>query len=134
MACVFCAIVAGEAPHHRIYEDDYVVAFLDIAPATVGHSLVVPRVHVPDVWEASDETVGHVMQGAAAVARLVRDKLAAPGVNLVQASGPLAWQTVFHLHIHVVPRYPNDGLVLPWRPTKPGDAELAATASRLRAP
>ena len=133
-ACIFCAIVAGEAPSLRVYEDDHVVAFLDINPATVGHALVVPRTHVADVWEADGEVLGHVMRGAAHVARLARDRLAAPGVNLVQATGPVAWQTVFHLHVHVVPRYPDDGLVLPWRPGRTDEAALAATAARLTAP
>lgn len=130
-ACVFCAIVSGSAPAFRIYEDDVVLGFLDIHPATEGHSLVVPKQHVVDVFDAPEPVAEAVMLGAVRVAGLLRDALPLDGINLVQATGEAAWQTIFHLHVHVVPRYRGDPLQLPWRPSSPGKDELAAVYSRV---
>jgi histidine triad (HIT) family protein len=131
--CLFCRIVAGELPATRVDEDERTVAFMDINPATRGHALVVPRAHVADVWEADPEDVAACARTAQRVALRARDRLGAAGVNLLNSTGVAAWQTVFHLHVHVIPRYEGDPLRLPWVPG-PGDPdEIRAAGEELRA-
>jgi histidine triad (HIT) family protein len=129
--CVFCAIVAGQAPAHRLLEDEHTVSFLNIAPATVGHALVVPRRHADDLWDLEDEEHAQVARAAGRVARLLRVALQPAGVNLVHATGSAAWQTVFHFHLHVVPRYRSDELQVMWQATPVDDADLAALRGRV---
>jgi histidine triad (HIT) family protein len=128
---VFCAIVAGRAPAHRLLEDEHTVAFLNIAPATVGHALVVPRRHADGLWDLEDEEHARLARAASRVARLLRGALEPAGVNLVHATGAAAWQTVFHFHTHVVPRYRADELRLMWRSEPAPAAELAALRDRI---
>jgi histidine triad (HIT) family protein len=130
--CLFCKIVARELPAQIVAEDDLTVAFMDINPATRGHALVVPRNHTPNVLEADPEDLGATIGAAQRLARLVTERLGADGVNLLNSCGSAAWQTVFHLHVHVIPRYADDPLKLPWIPA-PGDPdEIAAAADQLR--
>jgi histidine triad (HIT) family protein len=130
--CLFCGIVAGTIPSETIDSDEKTVAFMDINPATRGHALVVPRVHSADLLDIEDEDLTATTLAARRLARRMKDVLDADGINLINACGAAAWQTVFHFHIHVVPRYEDDPLKLPWIP-KPGDSdEIAATAARLR--
>jgi histidine triad (HIT) family protein len=112
--CILCAIVAGTAPAERVYEDDGVVAVMDINPATIGHVIVFPKSHSSDLWHISTQDGQRVMAASVQVARMIREALGPDGMNLVQATGPAAWQTVFHFHMHLVPRYEGDGLVPPW--------------------
>jgi histidine triad (HIT) family protein len=120
--CLFCKIVAGEIPATKVHEDDRTIAFMDISPATRGHLLCVPREHVRDVHEVSDEDLAAVHRTARLMAGRLVERFGADGINILQSSGPAAWQTVFHLHVHVIPRYAGDPLRLPWIPT-PGDPE-----------
>ena len=129
--CIFCQIVAGEAPAYVVAEDDRTVAFLDRGPATPGHTLVVPRRHAADVWDISDQDAAAVMLMAKRVALLLDARLTPDGLNLTQSNRSAGWQDVFHFHVHVIPRWAGDGLVPPWRPSRPSDAELAATLARL---
>jgi histidine triad (HIT) family protein len=130
--CLFCKIVAGELPSQRVDSDERTVAFMDISPATRGHALVVPRRHATDLLEADAEDLAAVAVAAQRLAARAVDRLGADGVNLINSCGRAAWQTVFHLHMHVIPRYADDPLKLPWVPS-PGDAdEIAATAELLR--
>jgi len=133
MDCIFCAIVAGDLPSQQIAETQRALAFMDISPATRGHCLVIPKRHAADLMEIDGEDLAACTDLAQDVARRAMDRLGADGVNLVNACGAAAWQTVFHFHIHVVPRYAGaDGLQLPWIPT-PGDAaQIAAAAAQLR--
>jgi histidine triad (HIT) family protein len=129
--CIFCKIVAGELPSTRLHEDDRVIAILDIFPATRGHALVIPRAHAPDIRETSDEDVA----AAAAVVKRLAGRavsgLGAAGVTVLQSNGAAAAQTVFHYHVHVIPRYPGDPLVLPWQPGHvPADPADLADISR----
>src|SRR5687767_15580904 len=101
--CLFCKIVAGEIPSTRVDEDDRTVAFMDINPATRGHALVVPRTHVPDLHAIGDDDLQAVARTAQRIAARVRDALGADGINLLNSTGPAAWQTVFHFHVHVIP-------------------------------
>jgi histidine triad (HIT) family protein len=129
--CIFCKIVAGELPAAVVSSDERVLAFLDINPATRGHTLVIPRAHVEDIHEIDSEDLAAATALAQRIAGRVRERLGADGVNLLHSSGSAAWQTVFHFHIHVIPRYLGDPLRLPWVPA-PGDpSEIAAAAAAL---
>jgi histidine triad (HIT) family protein len=130
--CIFCKIVAGELPSQRVDEDELTIAFMDINPATRGHALVIPRRHAKDLIEIEAEDLQATVVAAQRLARTMRERLEPDGINLLNSCGPAAWQTVFHFHIHVIPRYAGDPLRLPWTPG-PGDAdEIAATAEQLR--
>jgi histidine triad (HIT) family protein len=131
--CIFCSIVAGELPAQIIDEDERTIAFMDIAPATRGHALVIPRAHAPDLLSVASEDLAAVALASQRLATRMRERLAADGVNLLNACGTAAWQTVFHFHVHVIPRYSGDPLRLPWVPG-PGDPdEIAAAAQELGA-
>ena len=130
--CLFCRIVAGEIPAQIVYEDDRTIAFMDIAPATRGHCLVVPRAHTEDLLTADVEDVAASIATAQELARRAYEDLGAAGVNVLQSSGSAAWQSVFHLHFHVIPRYADDPLRLPWTHAEGDPAEIAAAARQLR--
>jgi histidine triad (HIT) family protein len=130
--CLFCKIVAGEIPGTIVAEDERTVAFMDINPATRGHALVVPRRHTADLGEVDADELAAVVQAARRLAVRARDALGADGVNLMNSWGQAAWQTVFHLHIHVIPRYADDPLKLPWKPAPGDEQEIAAAAAALR--
>jgi histidine triad (HIT) family protein len=127
--CIFCRIVSGELPSTRIDEDERTVAFMDINPATRGHVLVVPREHSADLMEVAPEDLAAVAAMGRQVARRQKERLEADGINLINSCGQVAWQTVFHFHVHVIPRYAGDPLRLPWEPA-PGDREEIAAAAR----
>lgn len=130
--CLFCRIVAGDLPAQRVYEDERTIAFMDIAPGSRGHLLVIPREHAADITTIDPEDLAAVAQSAQVLARRVIERLGADGVNIINSAGAAAWQTVFHLHFHVIPRYVGDPLVLPWTPA-PGDLEaIGAVAQQLR--
>jgi histidine triad (HIT) family protein len=130
--CLFCAIVAGEVPGQIVDSDEHTVAFMDINPATRGHTLVVPRQHSADLMDVSDEDLEHTMVAARRLARRISDALKPDGFNILNSCGPAAWQTVFHFHVHVIPRYDDDPLKLPWAPG-PGDPdEITVIADELR--
>lgn len=130
--CIFCKIVAGELPSTTIVEDERTVSFMDINPATRGHALVVPRAHARDLIDVSAGDLQAVVLAARDLAARMRERLGADGVNLINSCGAAAWQTVFHFHVHVIPRYAEDPLKLPWIPA-PGDPDqIAAAAQELR--
>jgi histidine triad (HIT) family protein len=130
--CIFCKIVAGEIPAQILEQDQHTLTFMDIAPATRGHALVIPKRHATDLWEIEPAELSAVAEAARRQSLRVRDRLGADGVNLLNSCRAAAWQTVFHFHMHVIPRYAGDPLKLPWEPT-PGDmGEIAAAAAELR--
>jgi histidine triad (HIT) family protein len=130
--CIFCKIIAGEIPAQIVDQDDRTVAFMDINPGTRGHLLVVPRQHARDLLEVDRDDLAATMATAQRMAGRVVERLDADGVNLLNCCGSAAWQTVFHFHVHVIPRYDDDPLRLPWIP-EPGDSdEIEATAQALR--
>ncbi len=130
--CIFCKIVAGEIPAQIVEQDEHTLTFMDIAPANRGHALVIPKRHAADLWEIEPDQLAAVAEAARRQALRVRDRLGADGVNLLHSTRPEAWQTVFHFHLHVIPRYAGDPLKLPWSPT-PGDLdEIVAAAAELR--
>jgi histidine triad (HIT) family protein len=131
--CVFCAIVAGEAPAQFLHQDEGTVAFMDINPATDGHLLVVPKRHAADIWDLPEDDGVAVWRTVHRMAEAIRESLRPDGLNLIQANGPVAFQTIFHFHVHVVPRYAGDAIRLPWIP-RPGDrAKIGEAAERIRA-
>jgi histidine triad (HIT) family protein len=127
--CLFCAIATGEIPAQIVAEDERTVAFMDINPATRGHALVIPRQHSRDLFEIDREDLQAVIVAAQGLARRMVERLDADGVNLLNSNRPAAWQTVFHFHVHVIPRYDDDPLKLPWTP-RPGDPEEIARAAQ----
>ena len=130
--CLFCKIIAGELPGQIVDQDERTLSFMDINPATRGHALVVPRRHARDLLEIGPDDLAATALAAQRLAHRVHERLGADGVNLLNSRGSAAWQTVYHFHIHVIPRYSGDPLKLPWTPA-PGDIEeIAAVADQLR--
>lgn len=131
--CLFCRIAAGEVPSTVVHDDDRTLAFMDINPATRGHLLVIPRAHAADVHDIDPEDLAACVKVGQRLAGRIVERLGADGVNLLNSSGRAAWQTVFHFHLHVIPRYADDPLELPWVPG-PGDPEqIKAAAEELSA-
>ncbi|HTA13398.1 MAG TPA: HIT family protein [Solirubrobacteraceae bacterium] len=129
--CIFCKIVAGELPATIVDEDERTIAFMDINPATKGHALVIPRLHTEDLLSIEPRELSAVAEAAQRLASRVKQSLSADGINVINSCGAAAWQTVFHFHVHVIPRYEDDPLRLPWTPT-PGDpAEIASAAAAI---
>jgi histidine triad (HIT) family protein len=126
--CIFCKIVAGELPSTKVDEDEHTLAFMDINPATRGHALVIPKNHSQDLLTIHPDDLAVTTVAAQRLAARAKDKLGARGVNLLNCCGSAAWQTVFHFHIHVIPRYSDDPLRLPWIPG-PGDPDTSAAAA-----
>jgi len=128
--CIFCKIVAGEVPATKIAEDEHSLAFMDINPGTRGHALVIPKAHSADLLEIPEDDLARVTAMAKEIARRAKERLGADGVNLVNSCGADAWQTVFHFHMHVLPRYKDDTVKLPWMPGAGGDTDEIAAAGR----
>lgn len=127
--CIFCKIVEGSILSHKIFENETCYAFLDIFPANRGHTLVIPKKHVKDIHEADAVTYAEVAATAKEVADLLAEKLGSDGTTIFQMSREAGWQTVFHLHMHVIPRWSNDGLHKPWD-IAPATEESLADISR----
>ena len=130
--CIFCSIATGAAPATVIDENDEAIAFLDINPGTRGHALVIPRRHSDSLYEVDEQDMHAVMSMAKRLALRMRDKLGADGINLVNSCQSAAWQTVWHFHVHVIPRYHDDPLKLPWNPVQADPELLGAVAEELR--
>jgi histidine triad (HIT) family protein len=130
--CIFCGIAAGEVPGEIVDQDDRTLAFLDINPWTRGHSLVIPRAHSRNLYEVAEDELAATMSAAKRLAERMRDRLRCDGVNVLNACEPAAWQTVFHFHLHVIPRYEDDPLQLPTRPQEADKEDLAKLAEELR--
>jgi len=131
MDCVFCRIVSGELPAHRLYEDERVLAFLDIQPGTPGHSLVISKAHAATFLELAAEDRAAVFAAAQRLARALLAATGAEGFNLHQSNGSVAGQVVPHFHLHILPRRAGDSLRGPWQPGSAPAAELAALAAQV---
>lgn len=130
--CIFCKIVAGELPSTQVDGDEHTLAFMDINPATRGHALVIPRAHSADLGAVAPGDLAACVAAAQRLAVRSKEAFGADGVNLLNCWGAAAWQTVWHFHIHVIPRYADDPLRVPWTPT-PGDMDdIAAAGAQLR--
>ena len=131
--CIFCKIIRGEIPSFKIFEDDEILAFMDVNPIAAGHALVIPKFHYKDIHETPTEWVGITFAGAKRIAVAVEKTLEPAGINIVQANGPGAKQSVFHLHVHVIPRGMDDGLTMNWE-LEPGDMdEIGKLAEQIAA-
>lgn len=129
--CIFCRIVAGELAATIVDQDERTVTIMDINPATHGHALVIPRAHAADLLSIDADDLAAVMGTAQRLAARAKERLKADGITLINSCGAAAWQTVFHFHLHVIPRYDGDPLRLPWVPA-PGDpADIAAAAAAI---
>lgn len=122
--CIFCKIVAGEIPSRALYEDENFRVILDVGPATRGHALILVKEHYANLYELPDEIANEVMKLAKKMATIMTEKLGCQGFNLVQNNGEIAGQTVSHFHVHLIPRYEDDGQVIAWEPGSPTGEEL----------
>ena len=122
--CIFCKIANGEIPSKTLYEDDKFRVILDLGPASKGHALILPKDHYANLYELPDEMAGEVMKLAKKMATQMTERLGCEGFNLVQNNGKAAGQTVFHFHLHLIPRYKEDGQTLGWKSLEPTQDEL----------
>lgn len=130
--CIFCKLANGVFQTNSIYEDDKFNVILDLGPATRGHALILPKEHADNLYELPDETAAAAMILAKKLAKKMVEKLGADGLNVVQNNGEAAGQTVIHYHLHLIPRYKNDGQHILWEPTSPSPEELEATRDLLK--
>ena len=130
--CIFCRLVAGDIPAATVYEDRLTIAFMDIGQVNPGHVLVATKRHAATLFDITPEEAAAVMQTAQRVAQAVRRAFDPPGLTLLQANGHEGDQTVFHFHLHVVPRHAQDGIALTWPRKEPGPAVLQAYADQIR--
>lgn len=131
--CVFCKIVAKQLPATVVHEDEHTVAFMDLGQVNPGHVLVAAKPHLANLYELDDVNAAAVFRTVARVARAIRDALAPPGLSVYQANGRPAGQTVFHFHVHLVPRHEGDGMALTWPVKNPPRENLEHYAAKIRA-
>lgn len=127
--CIFCKIANGEIPAKTIYEDEKFRVILDLGPATKGHALILPKEHAANLFELPEETAADAMKLAKKLGAQMKEKLQADGLNIVQNNGEVAGQTVMHYHLHIIPRYENDGQHISWKPGETTPEELEAVRS-----
>ncbi len=129
--CIFCKIANGDIPSRTIYENEKFRVILDMGPATKGHALVLPKEHFANLFEIPADYAAEAMKTAQTAALLLKDKLGADGLNVVQNNGETAGQTVAHFHIHIIPRYKGDGQSILWKPGHPSAEELDQICSEI---
>ena len=129
--CIFCKIAHGQIPSKTIYEDDRFRVILDLGPAARGHALILPKDHYADLFALPEDVAAEAMKLAKKLGAQMKENLKADGFNLVQNNGECAGQTVFHFHLHLIPRYADDGQKIGWKPGKPGDEELEETKNAI---
>ena len=122
--CIFCKLSNGDIPTNALYEDDVVKVIFDLNPASKGHVLILPKNHFDDIYSMDDATAAHVFQVAVKVAKAMKETLGCEGLNIVQNNGEIAGQTVFHFHMHLIPRYEGDNQHILWKPTEVTQDEL----------
>ncbi|KAB8143982.1 HIT family protein [Chloroflexia bacterium SDU3-3] len=132
MASIFSKIISGEIPSTKVYEDAHTYAFLDIGPASRGHTLVVPKQEYPDIYSIPPDVLAAVMASVQRVATAISQSLHPDGLNIVQNNGAAAGQTVFHFHVHLIPRWDGDRAMLPWKTQQFEQDELSAIAASIR--
>ncbi len=129
--CLFCKIIAGEIPAQKVYEDEKVVVILDIKPVNPGHVLVLPKEHFIDIFDTPPEVISEMIKAAKKVARALKTALGAEGLNLTFNTGPAAGQAIFHTHMHVMPRFSDDGYEL-WHGQDYAPGEMEKVAEKIR--
>ena len=130
--CIFCKIIGGEIPSNTIYEDDEFKVILDASPASKGHALILPKEHYADIYEIDEKTAGHAMQLEKKLAKHMTDVLKCDGFNIVQNNGEVAGQTVFHFHMHLIPRKAGDQAVPEWEHLSLSDDEMKEICDKMK--
>ena len=130
--CIFCRIVAKEIPAAVVFEDEHALAFMDAGQVNPGHVLIAANGHAENLYELSEAQAGALLRAAARVARAIRDAYKPEGLSVYQANGKAAWQSVFHYHMHLVPRHDNDGMTLTWPAKNPPREKLVEYAAAIR--
>ncbi len=130
--CIFCKIISGDIPAYKVYEDSYVLAFLDIAPVNPGHVLVVPKIHSSNLDDIDELMLGYLMKVVRLIGRSMKKSLGANGYNVIINNGAVAGQLIDHCHVHLIPRHPKDGLT-PWPQAKYKDDEPRKLAAKIKA-
>ena len=130
--CIFCKLSNGDIPTNALYEDDVVKVIFDLNPASKGHVLILPKNHFDDIYSMDDATAAHVFQVAVKVAKAMKETLGCEGLNIVQNNGEIAGQTVFHFHMHLIPRYQGDGVGLTWTPGSLTDEDRDEILAKLK--
>lgn len=134
MECIFCRIIQGEIPCVKVYEDDSVLAFMDINPLSDGHTLVIPKTHAESIFEISEHDMCAVITAVRRLSRAIKKGVHADGITIVQLNEKAAGQMVPHLHVHIIPRWLDDGITISHWPMKPGDMEkITGTAEKIKA-
>ena len=122
--CIFCKIASGEIPSNTIYENSEFKVIMDIAPASKGHVLIIPKEHFKDIYEIDAITAGKLFQLATVVARALKEVLHCDGLNVLQNNGLIAGQTVYHFHMHLIPRYEDDDVTIGWKEHSTEDIDM----------
>jgi len=130
--CIFCKIIAGDIPSHRVYEDELFLAVLDVFPTTRGHVLILPKAHARDFFDLPESTAAAILPLAQKLAGLIRTAFNPAGLNVIQNNGAAAGQSVFHYHMHLIPRWEGDGAVRQGKPMQVTPEELAEIATAIR--
>ena len=130
--CVFCKVIRGEVPSVKLYEDERTYAFMDINPLSPGHSLVIPKYHAENIYVTPPHAAGVVMVTLSKVAAAINRAVKPEGINILQANGPGAQQSVFHIHFHIIPRSTDDGLTMNWELQSGDMAEINSVAEKIR--
>ena len=130
--CIFCKIAAGEIPSSTVYEDGEFRVIMDISPAAKGHCIILPKEHAANIFELSEETAGKIFAVAKKVATAMKEELGCEGINVLQNNGEAAGQTVFHFHMHIIPRYEGGPKMVSWEPGEPSSEELAELAECIK--
>ena len=131
--CIFCKIIDGSIPSTVVYEDADFKAIMDISPAAKGHVLVLPKKHCTDLLSIDPDVASKALLVASKIANAQKKAFNCDGINLLQNSGEAAWQSVFHLHIHLIPRYKDDNVTVPWEHVTYADGEAEEYAAKIRA-
>jgi histidine triad (HIT) family protein len=129
--CIFCKLANGEIPTNSLYEDDVVNVIFDLGPASSGHVLILPKNHFDNIYSIDDETIAHVSKVAVKVANALHDALGCEGLNVVQNNGSIAGQTIYHFHVHLIPRYTDDTVNITWEPGEATDAQIAQLKEKI---
>lgn len=129
--CLFCKIVTGEIPAEKVYEDEHALAFLDINPINIGHTLLIPKKHTQNIFDTPSETLQNIMPALKIISSAVKNGVGADGLNIINNNEGPAGQLVYHLHLHVVPRFQGDGFTH-WHGKNYNDGEMSATAEKIK--
>lgn len=130
--CIFCKIAAGEMPSYTIYEDEDFRVFLDRFPSSLGHTVIIPKKHIENIYELDDKTAQGIMPMAVKIAGLLQEVLKCSGINLLQNNGKAAGQSVFHYHVHLIPRYEGDDVTVKWKTLDPEAEEFTALLEKIK--